>query len=209
MSVRSQSKRTVRPHAQETVVLQNDQLVVAELFRNPSALRLGQDDASERVQYGLGLVECAAVLGRVLEGETERRPRFAVRAVRVADRLDVGARLVDGAMDKEPRSVYNLASSFTASNHLSGVADRDDVLGRHDCVETIGGVGVSFQTPRSGFPCNAVDQAYAGRRGPVRRSEIDKVAKKSQSPARRKRDLLGIPSTGPDFRRLRLTKGLT
>lgn len=49
------------------MVLQDDELIVAEPLGDASAFRLREDDAAKRVKYRLRLVESAAILSRVLE----------------------------------------------------------------------------------------------------------------------------------------------
>lgn len=72
------------------MVGQDDELAVAERLGDARALALGQDDAAKVGQDGLAAEERARVLRRVLERQAERRPRLAVRRVRVADGLNVG-----------------------------------------------------------------------------------------------------------------------
>lgn len=88
-----------RSNRQDSVVLEDDGLLVLERDGDGSRLLLLDDDATKVAEQCDVVVEGARVLRRDGEGLAERRVGLAVDRVRVADSLHVGTGLVDSRVD--------------------------------------------------------------------------------------------------------------
>ena len=118
---------------QDTVVLHDKRLVLgSERPGNVVTLLIGEDyTAKVLVQLALA-EEGTAVLSGNLNVASKRREGLAVDAVRVARSVQVWSGSVDGVVDGKCGLVVDAALRTAAGNNVTGRANEQEVLHRHE-----------------------------------------------------------------------------